>query len=200
MRVLTKLCSAIQANGAQLPPLAAVTLDKLQDELSALFPAPTPVMLSPVRQIIPNFQVLTRQIQAGPQYNVALSLPIAENQRVGCLSIAHDEQRVVSKPTVADVAESSPTLIPFQTIPPPGRLPWEATILHTPTPNHADNLPRTTPKCPKTSPPMVPTITTKHSPGQASSATTHSDKWQVKRVVQHRGKITHRSIGCCVGR
>ena len=40
---------------------------------------------------------------------------------------------------------------------------------------------------------MVPTMTPKHNPGQAPSATTHIGKWQVKRVVQHRGKITHRT-------
>ena len=120
-RVLTELCSTIQPNGAQLPPPAAVTLDTLQDEMSALFPAPTLATLSPVREIIPKIQVLTRQIQTEPHYNVEVSLPIAEDQRVGSLSIAHDEQRVVSKPTAAD-AESTPTLIVLQMIPPPGRI------------------------------------------------------------------------------
>ena len=62
MRVLTELGSAIQDNRAQLPPSAAVNLDSLQVELSALFPTPTPATLSPVRQIIPKIQVLTRQI------------------------------------------------------------------------------------------------------------------------------------------
>ena len=121
-RVLTELCITIQPNGAQLPPPAAVTLDTLQDEMSAPFPAPTLATLSPVRQIIPKIQVLTRQIQTEPHYNVEVSLPSAEDQRVGSLSIAHNEQRVVSKPTAADGAESTPTLIVLQMIPPPGRI------------------------------------------------------------------------------
>ena len=49
-----------------------------------------------------------------------------------------------------------------------------------PAPNRADNLARTTPPCPKTSP--------WSRPCRQSIALV---KWQVKLVVHHRDKITH---------
>ena len=83
---------------------------------------PTPATLSPARQIIPKIQVLTRQTQTGPPSNVAISLPTAEDQRVGSPPAAHREQRV-ARPILADSDDTDcPTIIPFTTLPAPGRI------------------------------------------------------------------------------
>ena len=69
-RVLTELRTAIQASTSNFPqPATALLITTLQDDLSALFFPITPpaVALSPIQQLIPQVQDLTRQLQTPPQ-------------------------------------------------------------------------------------------------------------------------------------
>ena len=115
-RVLTELRATIQASTSNLPQPATALLTTLQDDLSALYPiTPPAVALSPIQQLIPHVQDLTRKLQLPAQPGTGAILPDtgAEDQRVGSPPTAQSEQRVAS-PILADSEDTDcPTIIPF---------------------------------------------------------------------------------------
>jgi hypothetical protein len=67
-RVLTELSATIQASASNLPQPAAALLTTLQDDLSALYPiTPHAVTRSPIQQLIPRVQNLTRKLHMPAQ-------------------------------------------------------------------------------------------------------------------------------------
>ena len=114
-RVLTELRATIQANTSNLPQPATALLTTLQDDLSALFTITPPALtLSPIQQLIPRVQDLTRKLHMPAQPRTGAITPdTGADQRVGSSPNAHREQRVAS-PILADSEDTNcPTIIPF---------------------------------------------------------------------------------------
>ena len=103
-RVLTELRDTIQASTSNLPQPATALLTTLQDDLSALFPiTPPAVALSPIQQLIPHVQDLTRKLQMPAQPRTGAIPPdTGADQRVGSPPPPHKENRgwpALSSPT-----------------------------------------------------------------------------------------------------
>lgn len=123
-RVLTELRAAIQASTGTLPPPTTALLATLQTDLSTLFPiTPPAVALSPIQQLLPQVQDLTRQLQMPSQPLTGAVFPdTGADQRVGSSPPSHREQRVASPILAVSDDTDCPTIFPFATLPAPGRI------------------------------------------------------------------------------
>ena len=190
-RVLTELRAAIQSSATLLPQPATESLTALQQDLSTIFPiTPPPATLSPIQQLIPKVRDLTRKIHSSSLPPAGVVHTTAEEQRVGNPPTTPRQQRVDSTiPTEVNDA-ICPTIIPFATIPPPGRIAI---------PPGGDNITYAS-TAPRRPPISLPSLHTKPpdtaaplDPAACSTAGTHIGKWKVRRVVHHRGRVTHRT-------
>ena len=190
-KVLTDLRAAIETHSAQLSAPAAELIADLQQDFSTLFPVtPPPVTLSPVQRLIPLVVAITYQLQTPPQPANGEVIPTTEDQRVGTPPTPHSEQRVGSPCLGASGDAPCRTIVPFSPRPPPGRpalRPGGDNITYNRTAPFNNALPTSL----VDTPPSAPTVPPVEKP--ILSPSTHVGNWQVKRVVHHRGKVTHRS-------
>ena len=145
----------------------------------------------PLNDSIPRFK-LTYPIRPPTSRWRPLATAMPTEQRVGPFPITHDVQRVASPLSPDKDLISCPTLILFSTQSPPGR---------TALPPGGDNISYTRLKLCNTSStrmsstarPRDPTPVPRVPLIRPCPVNTHVGKWQVKRVVHHHGRDTHRT-------
>ena len=195
IKALSDLRAAIHTRADHLPPTDTQSLTALHQELSDLFPAPPPQKLSPLQQLMPKLRTVTQQLQLSPSTKNGTPAAAAEQRVDRSPHPTANEQRVPHH-TGADQS-SCPTIVPFSTVPPPGRMALPPGGDNVPyshsNPSPSTLLPVTTqvPSSTRITSPMPANDPT--HPVTAFSARTHVGKWQVKRVVNHRGKVTQRT-------
>jgi hypothetical protein len=183
------------------PPSETLSLAALHQDLTNLFPPLPSSSISSIQQILPRLYATTQRIHlptpanptpAAPEQPVANPTVTLMEQRVGPFPITHDVQRVASPLSPDKDLTSCPTLISFSTLSPPGR---------TALPPGGDNISYTRSKLRTASSPRMGSTATPRDQSPVPRiplvlpcpVNTHVGKWQVKRVIQHRARDTHRT-------